>query len=72
MVGFLLPLTALSADSNRASDALKDAEKKLNDVKREKDKAEEELSKLSNPKWYGSDGEWKKLAGTCIEKDTGE
>lgn len=65
-------LNTLHLETTRARDVLREAEKKLNDIKREKEKAEEELSRLSDPTWYGPQGEWKKLAGTCLEKDTGE
>lgn len=65
-------LNVTPKESTHARDALRDAERKFNDVRREKEKAEEELSRLFDPTWYGPQGEWKKLAGTCLEKDTGE
>ena len=35
-------------------------------------RAEEDLEKLFDPKWYGKEGEWRKLKDTCLSKDTGE
>lgn len=51
--------------NNDAKNALSSAESKLRNE-------EGELSKLFDPKWYGSDGAWKKLENTCLSKDTGE
>jgi protein kinase C substrate 80K-H len=28
--------------------------------------------KLTDPKWFGADGAWRKLDGNCLSKDTGE
>lgn len=39
----------------------------INGKKGEKEKKEEELGKD-----WGREWEWKKLAGTCVEKDLGE
>lgn len=50
---------------NEASSALSSKE---NELRRE----EEALSKLFDPAWYGAQGEWRKLDGTCLSKDTGE
>jgi protein kinase C substrate 80K-H len=33
---------------------------------------ESALAKLYDPQWFGSDGTWKKLDGTCLSKNTGE
>ena len=41
-------------------------------ARREKEDKEKELSRLFDPEWYGPEGEWKKLSGTCIEKEAGE
>ncbi|CAE6522222.1 unnamed protein product [Rhizoctonia solani] len=50
---------------NSAVNALRNSERELKD-------SEEALTKLEGGGHYGKDGEWKKLDGTCLEKDTGE
>jgi protein kinase C substrate 80K-H len=50
---------------NAAVNQLRAAEKKLSDE-------ELTLSRINDPKWFGADGVWKKLDGTCLTKDTGE
>ncbi len=60
------------ADTSRARQAFNDAEHSLNLAKQEKEKAEKDLRHIFDPEWFGREGEWKKLDGTCIEKDTGE
>ncbi|CCM03985.1 uncharacterized protein FIBRA_06141 [Fibroporia radiculosa] len=64
--------TATSTDNSKARQAFNDADKNLSAVKQEQKKAEEELSHLFDPTWFGSEGEWKRLQGTCLSKDTGE
>ena len=59
-------------DTSKAHKALNDAEHSLNLARREKEDKEKELSRLFDPEWYGPEGEWKKLSGTCIEKEAGE
>lgn len=61
-----------SADTSKARKAFTDAEHSLNLAKQERQKAEEELSRLFDPEWFGSEGEWKRLQGACLSKDTGE
>ncbi|ELU43157.1 endoplasmic reticulum protein [Rhizoctonia solani AG-1 IA] len=50
---------------NSAADALRKSERELKD-------SEEALAKLETGGYFGKDGEWKKLDGVCLEKDTGE
>ncbi|CUA73826.1 protein kinase C substrate 80K-H [Rhizoctonia solani] len=50
---------------NSAVNALRDSERELKD-------SEEALAKLESGGHFGKDGEWKKLDGKCLEKDTGE
>ncbi|KAJ1310997.1 hypothetical protein OPQ81_009505 [Rhizoctonia solani] len=50
---------------NSAVNALRNSERELKD-------SEEALTKLESGGHFGKDGEWKKLDGTCLEKDTGE
>lgn len=60
------------ADTSRAKQALNDAENALRSVTKEKSQSEEELTRLFDPTWFGREGEFKKLQGTCLEKNTGE
>ncbi|EKM59554.1 uncharacterized protein PHACADRAFT_250133 [Phanerochaete carnosa HHB-10118-sp] len=60
------------ADTSRAKQALSSAENALRSAEREKSNAEQDLSRLFDPKWFGRDGEWKKLQGTCLEKSIGD
>ena len=59
-------------DNSRAKQALSDAENALRSVTNEKASSEEELSRLFDPTWFGSEGQFKKLQGTCLEKEVGE
>lgn len=59
-------------DSSKARQVLTDAENKLNDLKRDQERAKEDIEDIFNPEGFGSEGEWKKLDGMCLEKDTGE
>ncbi|KIP09812.1 hypothetical protein PHLGIDRAFT_85955 [Phlebiopsis gigantea 11061_1 CR5-6] len=63
---------AETADNSRAKQALSDAEKALRSVADEKASSEEELSRLFDPAWFGTDGQFKKLQGTCLEKEVGD
>lgn len=65
-------LTNCSVDTSKASKALNDAEHSLSLTRKEKADKDQELARLFDPAWYGQEGEWKKLAGTCIEKEVGE
>lgn len=66
------PANEAITDTSRAKQALNDAEHALQHATKEKSSAEEELQKLFDPAWFGREGEWKKLQGTCLEKNTGE
>lgn len=59
-------------DDSAARKAYQDAESTLNSVRKDLDKAQNELERLFDPEWFGPEGEWKKLEGTCLAKDTGE
>ncbi|KAH7888167.1 glucosidase II beta subunit-like-domain-containing protein [Phlebopus sp. FC_14] len=61
-----------SAESNRARQALSDVEHSLKLTRDEHQTAREDLSDLFDPTGFGSEGEWKKLDGLCLQKDTGE
>ncbi|KZT74542.1 hypothetical protein DAEQUDRAFT_701980 [Daedalea quercina L-15889] len=61
-----------SADTSAARKTYQDAEKALQSAQKDLDKAQNELERLYEPEWYGSEGEWKKLDGTCLSKDAGE
>lgn len=59
-------------DTSKQQKALNDAEHSLRLTKKEKEDKEQELARLFDPEWYGAEGEWKKLHGTCLEKELGE
>lgn len=61
-----------AADTTHAKQALNDAEQALRTSTDGKIKAEESLSRLFDPDWFGREGEFKKLDGTCLEKNTGD
>lgn len=61
-----------STDTSKARNAFQKAENSLNIAKKEKEQADKDLARLFDPEWYGKEGEWKKLDGLCLEKDTGE
>ena len=61
-----------ASDASKQQKALNDAEHSLRMAKNEKEDAEKELVRLFDPEWYGAQGEWKKLHGTCIDKEVGE
>ena len=62
----------LSADSSRALQQLTDAERELESLISDKEKVEGEALEIFNVHGFGAEGEWKKLDGTCLEKDAGE
>jgi protein kinase C substrate 80K-H len=62
----------MMADASRARQAFSDAEHSLNLAIKEKETAEADLDDLFSIDGFGAEGEWKKLDGTCLEKDTGE
>jgi protein kinase C substrate 80K-H len=61
-----------SAESNRARVALSDAEHSLKLTQDEQRTANEDLQDIFDPDGFGPEGEWKKLDGMCLSKDTGE
>ncbi|TFK85069.1 endoplasmic reticulum protein [Polyporus arcularius HHB13444] len=61
-----------AADTSKQQKALNDAEHSLRLTRKEKEDKEQELARLFDPEWYGAEGEWKKLHGTCLEKELGD
>lgn len=59
-------------DTSKARTAFQKAENALANILREKEDAERELTRLFDTQWFGPEGEWKKLDGTCLSKDTGD
>lgn len=51
---------------------MSDAEHSLKLTEDEVKEARTGLDNLFNPEWFGREGEWKKLDGLCLAKDTGE
>lgn len=62
----------LLIESNKARQAHNEAKNAFSSTERELQKEEEARDKLFDPKWYGKEGEWRKLDNTCLSKDTGE
>jgi hypothetical protein len=58
--------------STLARKAYDDAEHSLKLTREEKQRAVEDYADLFDVDGYGAQGEWKKLQGLCLEKDTGE
>ncbi|KAF8591551.1 hypothetical protein K439DRAFT_906236 [Ramaria rubella] len=58
--------------TSQARAAYHDAENKLNSVKNQRRDDQDELAELFDPEGFGIEGEWKKLQGLCLSKDTGE
>ncbi|EGO01447.1 hypothetical protein SERLA73DRAFT_85086, partial [Serpula lacrymans var. lacrymans S7.3] len=61
-----------SAESNQARKNLDDAEHSLRLTREEEKNARLDLSDLFDPDGFGPQGEWKKLDGLCLSKDTGD
>lgn len=62
----------LSADSSKARQLLTDAERALESLISDKEKADNDVLEIFNVHGFGVEGEWKKLDGTCLEKNDGE
>jgi protein kinase C substrate 80K-H len=62
----------LSADSSKALQAFTDAERELESLISDKEKIDNDALEIFNVHGFGVEGEWKKLDGMCLEKDTGE
>jgi len=63
---------SLRTESTLARKAYDDAEHSLKLTREEKQRAEEEYADLFDVEGFGREGEWKKLEGLCLEKNTGE
>jgi protein kinase C substrate 80K-H len=61
-----------SADSSKANQLFADAERELESLISDKEKIDSDALEIFNIHGFGVEGEWKKLDGTCLEKDTGE
>lgn len=60
------------AEATKAQQAYTDAKNDLENKKSELVKKEGDVKEIFNIHGFGAKGEWKKLDGTCLEKDTGE
>lgn len=61
-----------AADSSKAQQAYNEANNEVDRLKLERDNAENDAKEIFNVHGFGAKGEWKKLDGHCMEKDTGE
>lgn len=59
-------------DTSRARQIVADAEVKWRALRKELEKAENDLKEIFNVHGYGAEGEWKKLDDTCLRMDVGE
>jgi len=60
------------AEVSRVRQSLFSAETALHEAEDKLKNAQRDLEDLFKPDRFGKDGEWKKLGGLCLEKDTGE
>ena len=66
------PPSTDAAEVSRVRQSLSDTEAVLREVEDKFESAQRDLEDLFRPDGFGKDGEWKKLDGLCLEKDTGE
>jgi protein kinase C substrate 80K-H len=66
------PAAATSEATVNARNAHNTAVNTLNTAERELKETRDALDKLETGGHFGKDGEWKKLDGTCLEKNTGD
>ncbi|KAG9030475.1 hypothetical protein FRB95_003925 [Tulasnella sp. JGI-2019a] len=72
LMGLVQKKVDTTADTSAAREAHTQANSALSASERQLKTDEEARDKLFSPTWYGKDGEWRKLDGTCLSKDTGE
>lgn len=65
-------LTRFDSESNAARQKVTEAESELRHILLEKAQTEIDVADILKPEKFGPEGEWKKLDGLCLEKDTGE
>lgn len=61
-----------AAEVSRVRQSLSNAENSLREAEDKLRNAQRDLEDLFKRERFGKDGEWKKLDGLCLEKDTGE
>jgi protein kinase C substrate 80K-H len=71
-ISILAYLHSSTTALTRARAALSDAERSLSDTQRTYDDAKKDISELFASQHLGAQGQWRKLKGTCLAKDTGE
>ena len=59
-------------DTTKLREALTKAEKEYADRKKEHDNAQQDIDELFDPKFFGSQGEWRQPSNQCLSKNTGE
>lgn len=70
-LGYDTPSTD-ATEVSRVRQSLSDTEVVLREAEERFESAQRDLEDLFKPDGFGKDGEWKKLDGLCLEKDTGE
>ena len=66
------PPSTDATEVSRVRQLLSDTEAALREAEDKFESAQRDLEDLFRPDGFGKDGEWKKLDGLCMEKDTGE
>jgi protein kinase C substrate 80K-H len=61
--------SAVSVDSSKTHQALSDAERELGSLLSDKENTDADALEIFNAHGFGAEGEWKKLDGTCLEKE---
>lgn len=61
-----------STESSRTRQAFNDAEKELSSLRSELEQKRADVKDIFDVEGFGQEGEWKKLDGTCLEKESGE
>jgi protein kinase C substrate 80K-H len=62
----------LNTGAIKAKAELTEAETELANTKKALADATQDIEELFDPKFFGAEGEWRKLVNQCISKDTGE
>jgi len=61
-----------STESSHTRQAFHDAENELSRLRSELEQKQADVKDVFDVEGFGRDGEWKKLDGTCLEKESGE
>lgn len=68
----LYSFTLVHPETTAARIAYQNADKAFREMETKLALDKQELARLFNPEYYGSEGEWRKLKDTCLKTDVGE